>query len=166
MFPGLSGAYHLSDTGRLHAAVNGSRRDRDAVAGTGAGRGSDAALRRELYFFTLYRVLVAALMVLVAFSPVSVPLATLVLPAMAKAVSLVYLVTALALLLAGRRPAAALTWQAGIGLTLDIIATLLMVHAVREIDIESCGKSRIPLNGLVTQLHTANLLALYDRLKA
>ena len=37
---------------------------------------------------------------------------------------------------------------------------------VREIDIESCGKSRIPLNGLVTQLHTANLLALYDRLKA
>jgi cyclase len=39
-------------------------------------------------------------------------------------------------------------------------------EAVREIDIESCGKSRIPLNGLVTQLHTANLLALYDRLKA
>lgn len=38
--------------------------------------------------------------------------------------------------------------------------------AVREIGIESCGKSRIPLNGLVTQLHTSNLLALYDRLKA
>ena len=36
---------------------------------------------------------------------------------------------------------------------------------VREIDIESCGKSRIPLNGLVTQLHTANLLALYDRMQ-
>ncbi len=38
--------------------------------------------------------------------------------------------------------------------------------AVREIDIESCGKSRIPLNGLVTQLHTANLLAQYDRVMA
>ena len=37
-------------------------------------------------------------------------------------------------------------------------------EAVREIAIESCGKSRIPLNGLVAQLHTANLLALYDRL--
>jgi cyclase len=37
-------------------------------------------------------------------------------------------------------------------------------EAVREIDIESCGKSRIPLNGLVTQLHTANVLSLYDRL--
>jgi glyoxylase-like metal-dependent hydrolase (beta-lactamase superfamily II) len=36
-------------------------------------------------------------------------------------------------------------------------------QAAREIDIESCGKSRIPLNGLVTQLHTANMLALYDR---
>jgi glyoxylase-like metal-dependent hydrolase (beta-lactamase superfamily II) len=36
-------------------------------------------------------------------------------------------------------------------------------QAVRDIDIESCGKSRIPLNGLVTQLHTANLYALYDR---
>jgi glyoxylase-like metal-dependent hydrolase (beta-lactamase superfamily II) len=36
--------------------------------------------------------------------------------------------------------------------------------AVRNIDIESCGKSRIPLNGLVTQLHTANMLAMYDRL--
>jgi hypothetical protein len=36
-------------------------------------------------------------------------------------------------------------------------------QAAREIDIESCGKSRIPLNGLVTQLHAANMVALYDR---
>lgn len=36
--------------------------------------------------------------------------------------------------------------------------------AMRDIDIESCGKSRIPLNGLVTQLHTANMLSMYDRL--
>jgi glyoxylase-like metal-dependent hydrolase (beta-lactamase superfamily II) len=38
--------------------------------------------------------------------------------------------------------------------------------SMREIDIESCGKSRIPLNGLVSKLHTANLLALYDRILA
>jgi glyoxylase-like metal-dependent hydrolase (beta-lactamase superfamily II) len=37
-------------------------------------------------------------------------------------------------------------------------------ESLREIDIESCGKSRIPLNGLVTQLHAANVLALYNRL--
>jgi cyclase len=31
-------------------------------------------------------------------------------------------------------------------------------------NIESCGLSRIPLNGLVQQIHVANLLALYERL--
>jgi glyoxylase-like metal-dependent hydrolase (beta-lactamase superfamily II) len=35
-----------------------------------------------------------------------------------------------------------------------------------NIDIESCGKSRIPLDGLVKQMHQANLLYLYRRLKA
>lgn len=35
-----------------------------------------------------------------------------------------------------------------------------------KIDIEQCGKSRIPLNGLVQQLHRANLYKLYDKLKA
>jgi cyclase len=39
-------------------------------------------------------------------------------------------------------------------------------ETVREIDIESCGKARISLGGLVTKLHTANLLSLYDRLVA
>lgn len=33
-----------------------------------------------------------------------------------------------------------------------------------ENSIESCGLSRIPLNGLVQQLHTANLLSLYDKM--
>jgi cyclase len=32
--------------------------------------------------------------------------------------------------------------------------------------IESCGLSRIPLNGLVQQIHVVNLLALYDRMKS
>jgi cyclase len=34
-------------------------------------------------------------------------------------------------------------------------------EALRKLDIESCGKSRIPLNGLVQELHYANLQALY-----
>lgn len=33
------------------------------------------------------------------------------------------------------------------------------------ISIESCGKSRIPLNGLVQELHRANLVALYEQLQ-
>lgn len=36
--------------------------------------------------------------------------------------------------------------------------------ALAEIDIESCGKSRIPLNGDVTVLHNANLETLYEDL--
>ena len=36
--------------------------------------------------------------------------------------------------------------------------------ALQDISIESCGKSRIPLNGLVTDLHQANLRQLYQEL--
>ena len=39
-------------------------------------------------------------------------------------------------------------------------------ESVAEINIEQCGKSRIPLNGLVQQLHEANLLYLYDLMSA
>jgi len=38
------------------------------------------------------------------------------------------------------------------------------VQKLREIDIESAGKSRIPLDGLVSKLHTDNLLAIYRAL--
>jgi cyclase len=34
--------------------------------------------------------------------------------------------------------------------------------SLQRIGIEECGKSRIPLNGLVQQLHAANLVHLYD----
>ena len=37
--------------------------------------------------------------------------------------------------------------------------------AVREHHIESCGKSRIPLHGLVQQFHLANLYSLHDRMR-
>ena len=37
-------------------------------------------------------------------------------------------------------------------------------ETLRRIDIESCGKSRIPLNGLVQELHQANLYALYQQM--
>jgi glyoxylase-like metal-dependent hydrolase (beta-lactamase superfamily II) len=37
-------------------------------------------------------------------------------------------------------------------------------ESLQQNSIESCGLSRIPLNGLVQQIHVANLLALYDRM--
>ena len=36
-------------------------------------------------------------------------------------------------------------------------------EALLQDNIESCGLSRLPLNGLVQQIHVANLLALYER---
>jgi glyoxylase-like metal-dependent hydrolase (beta-lactamase superfamily II) len=36
--------------------------------------------------------------------------------------------------------------------------------ALRQLTIERCGKSRIPLNGLVQDLHRANAEAIYDEL--
>jgi hypothetical protein len=40
------------------------------------------------------------------------------------------------------------------------------VTALEKVTIESCGKSRIPLNGFVSDLHQANLLRLYEHLTA
>ncbi len=39
------------------------------------------------------------------------------------------------------------------------------VESLDKIGIESCGKSRIPLNGLVSDLHRANLYRLYEELR-
>lgn len=44
----------------------------------------------------------------------------------------------------------------------EAVETGASPESVAEIDIEQCGKSRIPLNGLVQQLHEANLFYLYD----
>jgi glyoxylase-like metal-dependent hydrolase (beta-lactamase superfamily II) len=38
------------------------------------------------------------------------------------------------------------------------------VDALKQISIESCGKSRIPMNGLVVDLHSANLRKLYGNI--
>lgn len=44
----------------------------------------------------------------------------------------------------------------------QIIAEGLPRESLEAVSIESCGKSRIPLNGFVTELHLANLQRLYD----
>ena len=53
-----------------------------------ANRLAEAALRRELYFFTLYRSLEAALIVFLAFSPLAGPFAELRHPVLAKATAI------------------------------------------------------------------------------
>jgi len=46
----------------------------------------------------------------------------------------------------------------------EIVEKGLGTKALDRITIESCGKSRIPLNGLVQDLHRANVYALYEEL--
>ncbi len=48
----------------------------------------------------------------------------------------------------------------------SVIERGLPRSALSKIDIESCGKSRIPLGGLVQRLHQANLEAMYNELVA
>jgi len=46
----------------------------------------------------------------------------------------------------------------------QIVDGKLPIDTLNDLTIEACGKSRIPLNGLVQELHLANLRALYDEL--
>jgi glyoxylase-like metal-dependent hydrolase (beta-lactamase superfamily II) len=53
---------------------------------------------------------------------------------------------------------------------LALVASLIRERrpreSVREYGIESCGKSRIPLHGLVQQFHFGNLHALYEQMRS
>lgn len=91
---------------------------------------AEAALRRELYFFTLYRSLEAALIVFLAFSPLAAAFSQLRHPALAKVTAIAYLLVALLLLLTGRDERHGFQRQAGFGLACDIVAAVLAIHAI------------------------------------
>ena len=88
-----------------------------------------AAIRRELHFFTLYRVLEAALLCLTVFSPVGVFLGGEPRhPLLAMAVALTYLLVACLLFFWRSRGHVRPMVLLGIGL--DIAASLLAMHAL------------------------------------
>ena len=78
--------------------------------------------RRELHFFTLYRVLEASLLALVAFSPLGELLLQVREPTILEATVLFYGIAAVALLLAAYRSRADTRTQAAIGLGFDLAA--------------------------------------------
>jgi glyoxylase-like metal-dependent hydrolase (beta-lactamase superfamily II) len=47
----------------------------------------------------------------------------------------------------------------------DLVVKSKPLESLAKIDIETCGKSRIPLNGLVQKLHRSNLESLYTTLQ-
>ena len=89
---------------------------------------ADAAIRRELYFFTLYRILEAALLCLALFSPVGTMIGEPHNPILGRVVALTYLVVAAMLFFGGRR--GQLRGQVMMGVALDIAAATLAIHAL------------------------------------
>ncbi len=107
---------------------NGLREDMGASAEAG-----DVALRRELYFFALYRALIAALFALLAFGSVPDDWAALARPLLARVDAVLYLIAAVLLFVVARDPRRSLFPQVVTGVTLDIAATIAMVYAVSNI---------------------------------
>ncbi len=93
-------------------------------------RPNETPARRELYFFTLYRVLEAGLLALLAFSPVGEQLVELNHPALAKSVAVFYLLAAVSLLLASRGSEMSLRRQAAIGLCCDLAAAAAAIQTL------------------------------------
>jgi len=93
----------------------------------------DEALLREQYFFTLYRILVAAWFALLAFGSLPEEWVTLNHPRLAAWTAASYLVAALGLLLHGRLSGYPLAGQVIVGVVLDVLATVLMVHSVAHL---------------------------------
>ncbi len=86
--------------------------------------GIEATHRRELYFFSLYRVLQACLLVLAAHGPLE-SIVTLHLPVLAKTLSLAYLFAAIGFLLLARRSHWPLPQQVALALAIDLTVAML-----------------------------------------
>ncbi|GAB3730961.1 HAMP domain-containing sensor histidine kinase [Luteimonas pelagia] len=91
----------------------------------------DAALQRELHSFALYRVLEAALLALVVFSPAGALIDTPAHLGLGRAVAVAYLTAGLLFLLT-TRGGFRLRTQALLGIAVDIVVAVLATHALPE----------------------------------
>jgi len=95
---------------------------------TPAPASTESALRRELYFFTLYRILEAGLLALAFFGPVGKLQDAARDPMLGRLTATLYLAAALLLLYTGRR--GQFPRQALLGVVVDIAAATLAIHAL------------------------------------
>jgi len=87
-----------------------------------------SALRRELHFFTLYRLLEASLLALLVFGPVRYFAEAPRYPLLAATTAVAYLVVALVLFALGRHGKVAI--HAAVGISADLAAAAVAVHAL------------------------------------
>lgn len=95
---------------------------------------SEFGLRRELYFYALYRALEGALLVFVVFSPIAAEMVHLINPVLARGAAIAYLGLGLVLVVAASQSHLRLSVQAAMGLVLDIAIALLFFHVSDGID--------------------------------
>ncbi len=91
--------------------------------------GIAAAQYRDLYFYSLYRVLEAGLLVLILFGPVRELVPEPAHPLLGKATALAYLVLSPVLLYWALRKVA-LRWQVLVGIVVDVAVGMLAIHAL------------------------------------
>ena len=96
-----------------------------------ASNAVESALRRELYFFNLYRVLEASMLALVAFGPGETLIGVARHPGLAGVIAMAYLAFAAIMLLWGRH-SASLRPQALVGVVVDIVVAAVATHAVPD----------------------------------
>jgi two-component system sensor histidine kinase PilS (NtrC family) len=93
---------------------------------------TEGGLRRELYFFNLYRVLEASLLALLAFGPAGVLIGPPRYPLLLAATAMAYLAVAAVLMLWGR-DSASLRAPVFVGLLIDIVIAALATHGVPQV---------------------------------
>ncbi len=94
----------------------------------------DAIIRRELYFFDLYRVFEAALLAGFCFSPLAERSIAFVSNTTARNIAVAYLVATLLLFLFGRRRRGYSGGLVFLGLTVDMLAATSSLTAIRGLD--------------------------------
>ncbi len=90
-------------------------------------------LRRELYFFTLYRLFEAALLCLTVFGRIEEVFGHPRFPMLAAAAALTYLLASIALFVIGQRHAMPVPVQVGLGIAVDIVVSAVAVHAMPSV---------------------------------
>ena len=86
------------------------------------------ALRRELYFLSLFRVLEAGLLLFLVFSPLAMNIVTVRMPMITRACAVGYLLVSGGLFLMARRPRWRLRGLVAWGITIDIAVFVLLLH--------------------------------------
>lgn len=94
--------------------------------------------RREIYFFSLYRILEAGLFALVAFSPVGMLIAKLDYPWLAKTGALIYLLAAGFFMWASTRSAMRVRRQIALGLLFDLSASAAALFGLQGLESGVC----------------------------